>query len=72
MDEGLTLTPTLAIVAASIAAIILCLWLERRPHEFGKLRFPTTPFLFIAILVIVLMAAHLLTLSGAPVHHAAY
>lgn len=72
MDEGLTLVPTLAVVAAGIAAIVLCLWLERRPREFGKMRVPTTPFLFLAILVIVVMAAHLLTLMGAPAHHAAY
>jgi hypothetical protein len=64
MDEGVTLIPTLAVMASAIAAIGLFLWLERRPHEFGKLRFPTTPFLFLAIMVVVVMAAHLLTLTG--------
>ncbi len=66
MDEGLTLVPTLAIMAAAFAATGIFLWLERRPREFGRARFPTTPFLFLAILVVIVMCSHLLTLIGAP------
>lgn len=68
MNEGLTLIPTLAIIAVSVAAAGLFLWLERRPHEFGKARWPTTPLLFLTIVVVILMSAHLLTLAGAPAH----
>jgi len=72
MGEGLSLNITLAIIGFSAVVIGLSIWLERRPHEFGRMRLPTTPFLFVAVLVIIVMCAHLLTLGGAPVHHAAY
>ncbi|MGB3809916.1 MAG: hypothetical protein WA943_07440 [Parvibaculum sp.] len=68
MDEGLTLIPTLAIIAVSIAAVALLLFLEKRPQEFGRVRFPLTPFLFLAIMIVIVMSAHLLTLAGAPKH----
>jgi hypothetical protein len=68
MDEGLTLIPTLTIMALSVAVAAFFLWYERRPREFGKMRLPTTPFLFAAILVVIVMCAHLLTLMGAPAH----
>ncbi|MDO8422163.1 MAG: hypothetical protein Q7S99_08375 [Parvibaculum sp.] len=64
MGEVLTITPTLAIIAAMLAAIGGLVWLEKRPHEFGKMRWPTTPLIFLSIFVIVIMAAHLLTLLG--------
>mgnify|MGYP003634701253 CR=1 FL=1 len=65
MRDGLTLYPTLGIMAALLLAVIYLLWKEKQPSEPGKVRLmPTTPLMFLAILGIVLMAAHLLTLSG--------
>lgn len=64
MSDMLTLWPTLTIIGTMIAVIVGLTLLERRPREFGKLRFPTTPFIFLAIFVIVIMASHLLSLAG--------
>ncbi len=64
MKDVLTLWPTLGIIAAMLAAIGGLVWLEKRPHEFGKMRWPTTPLIFLAMFVIIIMAAHLLTLLG--------
>lgn len=64
MGDILTLTPTLVVIGIMIAIIAGLALLERRPREFGKLRFPTTPFIFLAIFVLVIMASHLLGLAG--------
>jgi hypothetical protein len=41
-------------------------WLERRRSKDLRPRLiPTTPFMFLGLLIVVLAAAHLLTLSGA-------
>jgi len=64
MGDVLTLTSTLIIIATMLAAIGGLVWLEKRPHEFGKMRWPTTPLIFLAIFVIIVMAAHLLRLLG--------
>lgn len=65
MRDALTLMPTLAIMAAMVASVAGLVWLEKRPREFGQVRMvPTTPLIFAAILVLILMAAHLLTLVG--------
>lgn len=66
MREALTLTTTLSIMAASVVAIVGLIWYEKRPREFGQMRLvPTTPLIFLMFLVLILMAAHLLTLMGA-------
>lgn len=65
MGEVLTLYPTLGIMAALLLAVIYLLWKEKQPRELGVVRLiPTTPLIFLAILGIVVMAAHLLTLFG--------
>lgn len=64
MEEVLPLTTTLIIIAAMLASIGGLVWLEKRPHEFGKMRWPTTPLIFLAMFVILIMAAHLLRLAG--------
>lgn len=66
MSDMLTLVPTLIVIGVMIAIIVGLAIFERRPREFGKLRFPTTPFIFLAIFVIVIMASHLLGLAGMP------
>lgn len=64
MSDMLTLWPTLTVIGIMIAIIVGLSIFERRPREFGKMRFPTTPFIFLAIFVIVIMASHLLGLAG--------
>ena len=64
MGDVLTFNVTLGIIGVMIAVVIGLVLLERRPREFGKLRFPTTPFIFLAIFVIVVMGSHLLGLLG--------
>lgn len=65
MRDVLTLWPTLGIISVMVASLIGLTIYEKRPREFGQFRLPTTPLFFLAFLVIVLMAAHLLTLVGA-------
>ena len=65
MREILTLWPTLGIIAVMLASLVGLTVLEKRPREFGQFRLPTTPLFFLAMLVIMLMCAHLLTLVGA-------
>ncbi len=73
MEDVLPLPMTLAILAASVAVGVLLLWLERRPREFGKVRLvPTTPLLFLVLVVVMLMGAHLLTLVGASPQQRSY
>ena len=61
----MSLTVTLGILAAALACAGILVWLERRPAEFGRLRLiPTTPLIFLSIVVAVLMAVHLVNLMG--------
>lgn len=61
----MTLAVTLALLAASLAAAGFLTWLERRPAEPGKVRLlPTTPLIFLSILVAVVMLVHLVNLMG--------
>jgi len=60
-----TLAVTLTLLAASLAAAGFLTWLERRPPEPGKVRLlPTTPLIFLAILVAIVMLVHLVNLMG--------
>lgn len=63
---GTTATIILALGAA--LAIAALLWLEKRPKEPGQVRLlPTTPLLFLALLALVLILAHAVTLmTGHP------
>lgn len=61
----MTLAVTLALLAASLAAAGFLTWLERRPAELGKVRLlPTTPLIFLSILIAVVMLVHLVNLMG--------
>ena len=63
MGQGLSLTVTLIVLASSLAGAGLLVWLEKRPATPGRIRFlPTTPLIFLALIVAAVMAAHLLTL----------
>jgi preprotein translocase subunit Sec61beta len=60
-----TLAVTLTLLAASVAAAGFLIWLERRPAEPGKVRLlPTTPLIFLSILIAVVMLVHLANLMG--------
>ena len=61
----MTLAVTLTLLAASVAAAGFPIWLERRPAEPGKVRLlPTTPLIFLSILIAVVMLVHLANLMG--------
>ena len=59
---------TLALLAVAVAVFALATYLSRRPLPLGEVRLiPYTALQFIALLVAVLMLAHLITLvSGKP------
>jgi hypothetical protein len=73
MDELLNLPATFAILAVCAAALVWLVRYERRPREFGQVRLlPTTPLIFAAVIVIVVMLAHMGSLlhGGAPLPRA--
>lgn len=56
---------TLCILGLSAALVGCMVYLERRPRDLLKPRlFPTTPVMFIAMLVAVLALVHLLNIYG--------
>ncbi len=61
-------TSTLILALGATMAIAALLWLEKRPREPGQVRLlPTTPLLFLALLALVLILAHAVTLiTGQP------
>ena len=57
------LTPTLAILLAALAIAALANWRERRPRDLGRPPLvPYTSIQMIAVLVIILMLAHVVSL----------
>lgn len=59
---------TLWLIGAVAAFIGWLIWTERRPRQLGQVSLlPTTPFLFIGLVVLVAFLAHLVTLlTGQP------
>jgi len=56
---------TLSIMAAAVALGLLARWRLGVPTEPGRVRLvPWTALLFLAVLVVMMMGAHLLTLGG--------
>ncbi|HAC59210.1 MAG TPA: hypothetical protein DCF73_12775 [Rhodobiaceae bacterium] len=56
---------TLVILAASIACTGLLVWYEKRPTELGRIRLvPTTPLIFLSLMVAILMIVHVVNLMG--------
>jgi hypothetical protein len=56
---------TLVILAASIACTGLLVWYEKRPTELGRVRLvPTTPLIFLSLMVAILMIVHVVNLMG--------
>lgn len=62
------LIPTLVVMAASAVVFVVALFLHRRPRELGDVTLlPYGGIQFIALVVAVLMAAHLISLlTGSP------
>jgi hypothetical protein len=57
---------TLAALLSGLALALAIAFIERRRSRNLRPRLvPTTPFMFLALVVMVLAAAHLLTLAGA-------
>jgi hypothetical protein len=67
-DRAMRLGLTLAVLLAALAIAGLANWRERRPHDFGRPPLlPYTTIQLIAVVVIILMAAHLVSLlTGHP------
>ena len=59
---------TVAAIVTALASAGALLWLERRPRELGKpLLVPTTPLLFLCLLIVVVALAHLVSIvTGTP------
>lgn len=59
---------TVAIILTAAGTLGLAIWRDRKPPELGKIwHFPWRPLAAVAILVILLGLAHLVTLlSGRP------
>ena len=56
---------TAAALIGGLALSVAMVWLERRPRRGLEPRLiPTTPFLFVGILLFILAAVHTLTLLG--------
>ncbi|MDX5366961.1 MAG: hypothetical protein LPK88_11005 [Alphaproteobacteria bacterium] len=61
----MSLELTLVILAASIACTALLVWFEKRPTEIGRVRLlPTTPLIFLSLMVAILMIVHVVNLMG--------
>lgn len=63
------LATTLVILVAAIVIFGLCWLVERRPRALGTVRlFPTIPVMMVCLVVILGLAAHLISLlTGQPV-----
>ncbi|NKB59852.1 MAG: hypothetical protein GKS00_26375 [Alphaproteobacteria bacterium] len=59
---------TLAVLAAAVGLFLFATYKARQPHELGKLRWiPYGGIQFVAILIIVLALAHVISLlTGQP------
>ena len=64
----MSLVPTAVVLAVAIAAFGVCAVMVRRPYEPGRIwRVPYAAIMWVAVLVAVLMLAHLVTLlTGTP------
>lgn len=60
---------TFGAIVFGLALCGVMAWLERRPREAFKPRLlPTTPFMFLGLLIFLLAASHVMTLLGLPQH----
>jgi hypothetical protein len=56
---------TLVILAAAVACTGFLVWLEKRPREIGRVRLiPTTPLMFLSLMVAIMMIVHVVNLMG--------
>lgn len=64
MDLAITLT----VIATALGGVIWLVIVEKRPSEPGTTRLiPTTPVIFLLLVVILLALAHLMTIvTGSP------
>ena len=63
----MSLTVTLISLVGAIAVFVFSLWMDKREYEPGTLRYPAKAFLFISLLAIIALLAHVISLvSGQP------
>ena len=60
---------TLAALLAGLALAAAMIWLERKPRARLEPRLiPTTPIMFLGLLIVIVAAAHLLALARGASH----
>lgn len=64
----MTMPWTLALLGIGLVLVAFCRWYETRPRELGEVRLvPSTLLLSVGVLLIILAAAHLVSLiTGVP------
>jgi hypothetical protein len=63
----MSLTVTLFALAIASAVFAFSLWMDRREYEPGALRYPAKVFLFLSLLVVIALLAHVIgLLTGQP------
>lgn len=55
---------TIALIAAGVGLAGAMAWIERKPRDLSPCLVPTTPVMFVGLLVAIIAAAHLLNLYG--------
>jgi hypothetical protein len=55
---------TIALIAAGVGLAGAMAWIERKPRDLTPRLVPTTPVMFVGLLVAIIAAAHLLNLYG--------
>ena len=64
----MSLTVTLIALAIAAAVFAFSLWMDRREYEPGALRYPAKVFLFVSLLVVIALLAHVIgLLTGQPI-----
>ena len=61
---------SVSLIALAIAAAVFAfsLWMDRREYEPGALRYPAKVFLFVSLLVVIALLAHVIgLLTGQPI-----
>jgi hypothetical protein len=65
ITDDMAWLPTLIITGIAIALGLVARWRMAMPMEPGRVRLvPWTALLFLAVLVVMMMGAHMLTLAG--------
>ena len=63
----MSLMVTLIALLGAVAVFAFSLWVDKREYEPGALRYPAKAVLFVSLLVVIALLAHVISLvSGQP------